>query len=60
MTLPLLVDSSGNKLGKSTGGGGVWLDPNLTSPFDLYQYLVNTTDADVEQLLVRLTFLSFE
>lgn len=55
-TVPLLTDSSGAKFGKSAGNA-VWLDPFLTSSFDLYKYFVRQPDADVEKLLRLLTFL---
>ena len=57
MTIPLLVNSKGQKFGKSTGGGSLWLDPRKTTPYDLYQYLLNVQDNEVEDLLYRLTFL---
>jgi tyrosyl-tRNA synthetase len=57
---PLITDSSGKKVGKSTGGGGLWLDPEITSPYAWYQYLVNIEDALVGQLLRALTFLDRE
>lgn len=60
LTLPLVTDSSGAKLGKSTGGGNVWLDPALTSPYALYQYLLNVDDRDVGTYLRLLTFLPRE
>jgi tyrosyl-tRNA synthetase len=56
MTIPLLVDRDGNKFGKSTGGGALWLDADKTSPYSLYQYLLNVQDTEVEDLLYRLTF----
>ena len=59
LTIPLLVDSKGNKFGKSAGGA-LWLDPAKTSPFALYQYLLNTSDAEVEGLLEKTTFLPQE
>jgi tyrosyl-tRNA synthetase len=55
-TVPLLTDSSGAKFGKSAGNA-VWLDPILTSPFELYGYFVRRPDADVERLLKLFTFL---
>jgi tyrosyl-tRNA synthetase len=58
MTTPLVTDSEGRKFGKSTGGGNLWLDPELTSPYAWYQYFVNTADADVIQYLRWFTFLS--
>jgi tyrosyl-tRNA synthetase len=57
LTLPLVTDSSGAKIGKSTGGGNVWLDPSMTSPYALYQYLLNIDDRDVGTYLRLLTFL---
>lgn len=57
LTTPLVTDSDGRKLGKSTGGGNVWLDPNLTSPYAWHQYFVNLPDADVVRYLKLLTFL---
>lgn len=57
MTTPLVTDSEGKKFGKSTGGGNLWLDPELTSPYAWYQYFVNTADADVVQYLRWFTFL---
>jgi tyrosyl-tRNA synthetase len=60
MTTPLVTDSEGKKFGKSTGGGNLWLDPELTSPYAWYQYFVNTADADVVQYLRWFTFLSAE
>jgi tyrosyl-tRNA synthetase len=58
-TVPLLTDSSGAKFGKSAGNA-VWLDPFMTSSFDLYGYFVRRPDADVEQLLKLLTFMPLE
>ncbi|MFW0791527.1 tyrosine--tRNA ligase [Gordonia sp. CPCC 205333] len=58
MTLPLVTSSDGKKFGKSTGGGSLWLDAELTSPYAWYQYFVNTADADVIQYLRWFTFLS--
>jgi tyrosyl-tRNA synthetase len=57
---PLITDSSGAKIGKSTGGGSVWLDPEMTSPYAFYQYFINVEDALVPQLLRILTFLDRE
>ena len=51
VTIPLLVNSQGEKFGKSTGGGALWLDPTKTSPYDLYQYLMNVPDNEVVGLL---------
>ena len=60
LTFPLVTDASGGKLGKSTGGGNVWLDPAMTSPYALYQYLLNVDDRDVVTYLRLLTFLTRE
>jgi tyrosyl-tRNA synthetase len=60
LTTPLVTDSEGKKFGKSTGGGNLWLDAELTSPYAWYQYFVNTTDADVVRYLRWFTFLSPE
>lgn len=60
MTTPLVTDSEGKKFGKSTGGGNIWLDPELTSPYAWYQYFFNTADADVLGYLKWFTFLSAE
>ncbi|MEV3904578.1 tyrosine--tRNA ligase [Mycobacterium sp. NPDC050551] len=60
LTTPLVTDSEGKKFGKSTGGGNLWLDPELTSPYAWYQYFINTTDADVVPYLRWFTFLSPE
>ncbi len=59
MTITLLTDSQGNKMGK-TAGNAVWLDPDKTSPFDFYQYWRNVGDADVLKCLRMLTFLPLE
>ena len=59
MTINLLLNSEGKKMGK-TASGAVWLDPNKTSPFDFYQYWRNVDDADVSKCLRMLTFLSLE
>ncbi len=59
MTITLLTDSQGKKMGK-TAGNAVWLDPNKTSPFDFYQYWRNVDDADVLKCIRMLTFLSLE
>jgi len=58
LTTPLVTDSEGNKFGKSTGGGSLWLDPEMTSPYTWYQYFFNTADADVIPYLKWFTFLS--
>jgi tyrosyl-tRNA synthetase len=60
LTFPLVTDAEGRKFGKSTGGGNVWLDPQMTSPYAFYQYLVNIEDALVPQFLRRFTFLDRE
>ena len=59
MTITLLTDSQGNKMGK-TAGNAVWLDPNKTSPFEFYQYWRNIDDADVLKCIRMLTFLPLE
>ncbi len=59
MTITLLLNSEGKKMGK-TQSGAVWLDPNKTSPFDFYQYWRNVEDADVLKCLRMLTFLPLE
>jgi tyrosyl-tRNA synthetase len=57
LTTPLVTDSEGKKFGKSTGGGSLWLDPEMTSPYAWYQYFINTADADVIRYLRWFTFL---
>ncbi|BCI53593.1 tyrosine--tRNA ligase [Mycolicibacterium litorale] len=57
MTTPLVTDSEGKKFGKSTGGGNLWLDPEMTTPYAWYQYFINTADADVVNYLRWFTFL---
>ena len=59
MTITLLTDSQGKKMGK-TAGNAVWLDPNKTSPFEFYQYWRNVDDADVMRCIRMLTFLPLE
>ena len=59
MTITLLLNSEGKKMGK-TASGAVWLDPNKTTPFDFYQYWRNVGDADVLKCIRMLTFLSLE
>ena len=54
---PLITDAAGNKIGKSTGGGSVWLNAEMTSPYAFYQYFVNVEDSLVSQLLRTMTFL---
>ncbi|WP_440712672.1 tyrosine--tRNA ligase [Gordonia sp. FQ] len=58
LTVPLVTSADGKKFGKSTGGGSLWLDPELTSPYAWYQYFVNTADADVVKYLKWFTFLT--
>ena len=59
MTITLLTDAQGNKMGK-TAGNAVWLDPNKTSPFEFYQYWRNVADADVLKCIRMLTFLPLD
>ena len=59
MTITLLTDSQGKKMGK-TAGNAVWLDPNKTSPYDFYQYWRNVGDTDVMKCIRMLTFLPLE
>ncbi len=59
MVTPLLTTASGAKMGK-TEAGAVWLDPKLTSPYEFYQFWVNTEDADVERMLAIFTFLPMD
>jgi tyrosyl-tRNA synthetase len=58
LTAPLVTDAEGNKFGKSTGGGRVWLDPSMTSPYSWYQYFVNVSDETALSYLRMLTFVS--
>lgn len=60
LTVPLVTDAEGNKFGKSTGGGKLWLDPQLTSPYSWYQYFINAGDTVVIDYLRWFTFLSQE
>jgi tyrosyl-tRNA synthetase len=60
LTVPLVTAADGTKFGKSTGGGSLWLDPEMTSPYAWYQYFVNTADADVIRYLRWFTFLSVD
>lgn len=60
LTVPLVTDSEGQKFGKSTGGGSLWLDPEMTSPYTWYQYFINASDADVIRYLRWFTFLTAE
>ena len=59
MTITLLTDSQGKKMGK-TAGNAVWLDPKKTSPYDFYQYWRNVSDADVDKCIKMLTFIPIE
>lgn len=58
LATPLITDGQGRKLGKSSGGGGLWLNPELTSPYAFYQYFVNVEDGQAPGLLRTFTFLS--
>lgn len=58
-TGPLVLDSTGKKFGKSEGNA-IWLDPNKSTPFSVYQYFMNTTDEDVERYLKLFTLLDFD
>ncbi|MBN6038673.1 tyrosine--tRNA ligase [Amycolatopsis sp. 195334CR] len=60
LTAPLVTDAEGRKFGKSTGGGNLWLDPEMTSPYAWFQYFVNVGDADVIRYLRMFTFLTAE
>src|SRR5689334_2413011 len=60
LCFPLVTDASGAKLGKSTGGGNVWLDPAMTSPYALWQFLLNVDDRDAGTYLRLLTFVGRE
>ena len=59
MTFPLIMTADGRKMGK-TEKGAVWLDPQRTSPYDYYQFWINTDDRDVKRFLALFTFLSME
>ncbi len=59
MTFPLFTTATGQKMGK-TEKGTIWLDPEMTSPYDYYQYWINTDDADVGKFLALFTFLPME
>jgi tyrosyl-tRNA synthetase len=59
LTFPLLATSSGTKMGK-THKGAIWLDPELTSPYDYYQYWINQDDSDVERFLALFTLLPID
>ncbi|AZA11350.1 tyrosine--tRNA ligase [Corynebacterium gerontici] len=60
LTVPLVTDADGQKFGKSTGGGKLWLDPELTSPYSWYQYFINAGDSVVIDYLRWFTFLNQE
>ncbi|MBN4089659.1 tyrosine--tRNA ligase [Mycoplasma enhydrae] len=60
LTINLLTDENGNKYSKSTGGGALWLDSKMTSPYALYQFLLNVSDKKVEEFLKILTFLDLK
>ncbi|MFC3849562.1 tyrosine--tRNA ligase [Corynebacterium hansenii] len=60
LTVPLVTDASGEKFGKSTGGGKLWLDPEQTSPYAWYQFFINAGDSVVIDYLKWFTFLSRE
>jgi tyrosyl-tRNA synthetase len=60
LTTPLVTSATGEKFGKSTGGGRLWLDPELTSPYAFYQYWINVDDRDAGSYLRFFTFLSRE
>ena len=57
LTFPLITDAAGQKFGKSTGGGSVWLDPEKTKAYQFYQFFVNTEDSQVVQHLKKFTLL---
>jgi len=59
LTFPLIVSSTGEKMGK-TAKGAVWLDANRTSPYEYYQYWINASDEDVDRFLALFTFLPLE
>jgi len=60
IVIPLVTDAHGNKFGKSEGGTAIYLDPEMTSPYQMYQYLLNSDDASVVRYLKYFTFLSLE
>ena len=60
LTTPLVTSASGEKFGKSTGGGRLWLNPRMTSPYAFYQYWINVDDRDAGSYLRYFTFLSRE
>jgi tyrosyl-tRNA synthetase len=60
IVIPLVTDAHGNKFGKSEGGTTIYLDPEMTSPYQMYQYLINSDDISVAKYLKYFTFLSLE
>lgn len=60
IVIPLVTDAHGNKFGKSEGGTAIYLDPEMTSPYQMYQYLLNSDDVSVIRYLKYFTFLSLE
>jgi tyrosyl-tRNA synthetase len=60
LTTPLVTDAEGRKFGKSTGGGNLWLDPTMTTPYAWFQYFVNVADSEAVPYLRMFTFLSRE
>lgn len=60
IVIPLVTDANGNKFGKSEGGTAIYLDPEMTSPYQMYQYLLNSDDASVVKYLKYFTFLSLD
>lgn len=60
LVIPLVTDSQGRKFGKSEGGSAIYLDPEMTSPYQMYQYLLNSDDTSVIKYLKYFTFLSLE
>ena len=60
IVIPLVTDSNGNKFGKSEGGTAIYLDPEMTSPYQMYQFLLNSDDTSVVKYLKYFTFLSLD
>lgn len=60
IVIPLVTDANGNKFGKSEGGTAIYLDPEMTSPYQMYQYLLNSDDTSVVKYLKYFTFLSLD
>ena len=60
IVIPLVTDSNGNKFGKSEGGTAIYLDPEMTSPYQMYQFLLNSDDSSVVKYLKYFTFLSLD